>query len=243
MIAFKCWRDRWVVASKSARPSSRFTMKQKTIRLFALISLMSASAFGADSFHYSVPPGFTALSKDASSTLSEGLPPEVMQRAREFDTYAVVVEEGIPVAEVAVKIDEASGTVLNSVENIAQLAAKAPEFRLFSKSEVELDGVPCGRIEFTVVVQGVTFQKLAYVLPFGKKRAWVVLTATPTDFPRFRSEFEESIAAASGLSPAHDPSVTAKQVAMLSLGALVGVALRKTFRGRAHRRGRRRTAA
>jgi hypothetical protein len=206
----------------------------KTFLIAATLLLSVPRLAGAAEFRYSMPTGFTHISRYAPAANLHGLPPEMLKQARAYTQSGALFEDGVPVAAVMVTVEEGTRAIDESVDGVVKVASQRSGFRLLTKELVTIQGVTCGKVEFVTRAQDLEIQKLTYLLPLGSERAWVALEAEPARFTEVRPQFEASIAAVSGLRPASDPSANAA-IGTLALAALVGAGLSQLRRRRARR--------
>jgi hypothetical protein len=168
--------------------------------------------------------------------------PALVKRSKQFEGYAVALENDKLVAEFTVFVGESGGSASDALESIAALAVKqsAGKARILTKSLVEMQGVKCAQLEFVGPMNGRDVQKLLYVMPVGDKRALIALEAPPEQFSKFRPAFQASVASVRGLQ-APSGANTALIGAVLALG-VVGVWVGQ-FLVRSRKAKRRRSSA
>jgi hypothetical protein len=213
-------------------------MKLVTALLLLFVWLGIATTARAEDFHYALPPQFTDLSTDAQRAKIV-LPPEAVERAKKFRTYALAIENDVPIAEIDVYVGPARGSTADAIESaVTEGAKRFPKgFRLVKKEEIIQAGVTCGRVEFRITSQDQEVHKLVYILPLGTERALIGLEASPEHFEKVRPAFETSVSKVRGLRTTEDKSNIAATAAAAALLGLA-FAIREALRRRRKRRSR-----
>ncbi len=166
-------------------------------------------------FRFSIPEGWTELSRESPPASLEGVPSELVAEARSGRFVVLAIDlagaaDGFGenfnagVIQRAYVASEASSLEIEQaiVQQWARVGATA---RVLERSLVAIDGVPSSR--FVVDIEappaaGGRLRQLQYYVPGGSSTAVLIYTARPETFGRYLPVFEASAARTTGAAEA-----------------------------------------
>ena len=209
---------------------------KSTIALAVLVTAvvaLSAKTAWADEFKYPVPAGFLDLSVGAPAANHANVSPALVEQAREFHGYAVLLENEEAKVIFTVATRESDLSVRGLADGIVAALPEQKQYfdvRVLANERVQIDGFQCRKLEFVATVEGRQFSKLSYILPLGSARALMSLEGSPEELAKARGAFESSVRSVSGLAPSAEPSNAGKIAVALGVLLMIVIGLMQRSR-------------